>query len=149
MFNPRPRIEVLPIDGAHACYMIDDALQHPEQLVAYAATHRERFAMAPHNAYPGIELRMPDDFSARLDDFFRQHVRSRLGARRTLRMYSRLAMATLPSTALQPRQWICHRDRMAFAPNQCIAASVLYLFHDETLAAPGSSCRRNRRARST
>ncbi len=137
MFNPRPRIEVLPIDGAHACYVIDDALLHAEQLVAYAVAHRENFALAPHNAYPGVELRMPDDFSIRLEDFFRQHVRSRLGARRTLRMYSRLAMATLPSAALQPRQWICHRDRMAFASNQCIAASVLYLFHDATLGGTG------------
>lgn len=137
MFNPRPRIEVLPIDGTHACYVIDDALLHPEQLVAHAVAHRERFAMAPHNAYPGIELRMPDDFSVTLDDFFRLHVRSRLGARRTQRMYSRLAMATLPPAELQPRQWICHRDRMTFAPNQCIAASVLYLFHDDTLGGTG------------
>lgn len=137
MFNPRPRIDVLPIDGTHACYVIDDALLEPERLVAYAVSHRERFAMGPHNAYPGIELRMPDDFSIQLDDFFRLHVRSRLGARRTQRMYSRLSMATLPSAALQPRQWICHRDRMTFAPNQCIAASVLYLFHDEALGGTG------------
>jgi hypothetical protein len=133
MFNPQPRIDVLPIDSTHACYVIDDALSQPERLVEYARANRERFEMAPHNAYPGLELRMPDDFSARLDDFFRLHVRARLGARRTQRMYSRLALATLAPEALQPRQWICHRDRMAFAPNQCIAASVLYLFHDVAL----------------
>lgn len=137
MFNPQPRIEALPIDGTRACYVIDDALLHPEQLLAYAVEQREHFIAAPHNAYPGIELRMPDDFSARLDEFFRLHLRSRLGARRTQRMYSRLAMATLPPASLQPRQWICHRDRMAFAPNQCIAASVLYLFHDTTLGGTG------------
>ncbi len=133
MFNPRPRIDVLPIDGTHACYVIDDALRQPEQLVDYARANRERFEMAPHNAYPGLELRMQDDFSAHLDDFFRLHVRARLGARRTQRMYSRLSMATLAPEQLQPPQWICHRDRMIFAANQCIAASVLYLFHDASL----------------
>ena len=133
MFNPRPRIDVLPIDGTHACYVIDDALLQPERLVEYARANRERFEMAPYNAYPGLELRMPDDFSARLDDFFRLHVRARLGARRTQRMYSRLSMATLAPEQLQPPQWICHRDRMIFAANQCIAASVLYLFHDVSL----------------
>ncbi|MBC7989272.1 MAG: hypothetical protein H7Y19_06785 [Luteimonas sp.] len=133
MFNPHPRIDVLPIDGTHACYVIDDALSQPQQLVEYARANRERFEMAPHNAYPGLELRMPDDFSDRLDDFFRLHVRARLGARRTQRMYSRLSMATLSPEQLQPPQWICHRDRMTFAAKQCIAASVLYLFHDVSL----------------
>ena len=133
MFNPRPRIETIPIDAAHACYVIDDALLQPERLVDFAREHRDRFAMAPHNAYPGLELRMPDDFSAYLDDFFRLHMRGRFGARRTLRMYSRLAMVTLAPHTLQPRQSICHRDRLDFGPNQCIAASVLYLFKDDTL----------------
>jgi len=86
MFDLHPKIEAIPIDGTHACLVIDDALLEPEKLVVFAKLHRARFAMAPHNAYPGLELRMPDEFSARLDDFFRLHVRARLGARRTLRM---------------------------------------------------------------
>jgi len=133
MFNPHPKIEEIPIDAAHACLVIDDALLEPEKLVALARLRRDRFAMAPHNAYPGLELRMPDAFSAQLDDFFRLHIRARLGARRTLRMYSRLSMVTLPPAQLQPRQSICHRDRLDPAANRCIAASVLYLFHDSEL----------------
>ncbi len=133
MFNPRPRIEVVPIDATHACYVIDDALLHPERLVGYAQEHRARFGLAPHNAYPGLELRMPEGFSAQLDDFFRMHVRTALGARRTQRMYSRLSMVTLLPHTLQPRQSICHRDRLTLAPNLCIAASVLYLFKDAAL----------------
>lgn len=133
MFNPRPDIQVIPIDGRHACYVIDDALLHPEQLVDFSLRHREHFTMAPFNAFPGLELRMPDEFSARLDDFFRLHIRARLGARRTQRMYSRLSMVTLPPDVLQPRQSLCHRDRLNFADNQCIAASLLYLFHDAAL----------------
>ena len=133
MFNPNPRIQTLPITGRHACHVIDDALLDPEALVEFAVRERERFAPAPHNAYPGIELRMPDAFSARLDGFFRLHLRARLGARRTLRMYSRLSLVTLPPSALEPRQCICHRDRLMTDPDQVALASVLYLFRDEAL----------------
>jgi len=86
MFDLHPKIEAIPIDGTHACLVIDDALLELEKLVVFAKLHRARFAMAPHNAYPGLELRIPDEFSARLDDFYRLQVRARLGARRTLRM---------------------------------------------------------------
>jgi hypothetical protein len=133
MFNPRPRIQSLPISAHHACYVIDDALLEPEALVELAVRERARFAAAPHNAYPGIELRMPDAFSTRLDDFFRHHLRARLGARRTMRMYSRLSLVTLPPSALEPRQCICHRDRLMTVPSQVALASVLYLFRDASL----------------
>ncbi len=133
MFNPKPRVEMIPIHGPHSCFVIDDALLEPERLVELAQEHRTDFAPAPFNAYPGLELRMGESFSARLDDFFRLHVRARLGARRTLRMYSRLALVTTPPGELQPRQSICHRDRLDFAAHQCIAASVVYLFKEPDL----------------
>jgi len=133
MFNPRPQVQVLPITDEHACYVIDDVLLEPELLRARAVAMRDRFEMAPYNAYPGLELRMPDDFSQRLDDYFRLHVRTRLGARRTLRRYSRLALATLDPQDLQPAQCICHRDRLGLSAGQRVAASVLYLFDDAAL----------------
>jgi Family of unknown function (DUF6445) len=133
MFNPHPKIAVLPIDDQHNCYVIDDALLEPDRWVKYAAEYRHAFRIEGFNAYPGPELRMPEGVSQRLDEFFMQHIRSLLGARRTLRMYSRLAMATLASEALAPPQWICHRDRMGVPIDQCVAASVLYLFKDEAL----------------
>lgn len=33
MFNPSPRIQVIPIPGRHACYVIDDALREPERWI--------------------------------------------------------------------------------------------------------------------
>ena len=133
MFNPNPRIETLPIAGRHACHVIDDVLLDPDALVDMAARERARFSPPQKNAYPGIELRMPDAFSARLDDFFRMHLRARLGARRTLYMYSRLSLVTLPPSALRPWQCICHRDRLVTSPEQVALASVLYLFRDPGL----------------
>ncbi len=137
MFHPHPTIEVVPITPAHNCLVIDNALTDPERWVELAAQHRTQFAASPHNAYPGLELRMPDALSARLNEFFALHIRRRLGARRTLRMYSRLALATLAPEQMSPRQWICHRDRIEIAPDRCIAASVLYLFHDAAMGGTG------------
>lgn len=133
MFNPRPRIQAVPITPQHACYVIDDALLEPERWVDYAVAHAADFEDSPHNAYPGPELWMPDAFSTQLDAYFAAHVRRLLGARRTVRMYSRLALATQAPETLQPRQWLCHIDQLATVAGQSVAASVLYLFHDATL----------------
>jgi hypothetical protein len=133
MFNPAPRIESLPVGAQGQCLVIDDALSDPAWWVELAAEHRDRFATPVHNAYPGIELRLPDALSARLDAFFARHVRERLGARRTLRMYSRLSLVTRSPESLAPTQWICHRDRMELEPGRSVAACVLYLFDDPAL----------------
>ena len=67
-------------------------------------------------------------------DYFALHVRKRLGARRTLDLTVRLSMVTVPPAKLEPRQWQCHRDRVADDPAAVLfAASVLYLFRDPTL----------------
>lgn len=133
MFNPRPRIERVTIAPGHFALVIDDALADPQRWVDLAAQQRAAFVDSPHNAYPGPELRMPDEVSARLDAFFAEHIRASLGGRRTLRMYSRLSIATRSVEALEPRQWICHRDRLDDASDRCVAACVLYLFRDEHL----------------
>jgi len=133
VYNPQPRIEVLPLFDGHHAYVVDDALREPRRGVELAAAHRVAFAVMGHNAYPGLELRLPDAVSAALNDFFLQHVRARLGIRRVERMYSRLAMVTFAPQQLGPPQWFAHRDRFGLAPPQCVAASVLYLFEDPAL----------------
>lgn len=133
VFNAMPRIEAVPIAPGHTAFVIDDALTQPRRWVELAAEHREAFEVQSHNAFPGGELRLPEALSARLDAFFAQHVRARLGARRTERMYSRLSLATRQSHELEPRQWICHRDRLDPAPDRMVAACVLYLFDEPAL----------------
>jgi hypothetical protein len=133
VFNPHPKIDAVTIAGRHVCLVIDDALLEPERMVDYAVAHRDAFAMAPFNAYPGLEFHLPAALSRSLDDFFRQHIRRLIGARRTLQMYSRLSLVTLQPDQLTPIQWLCHRDRMGVPREQCVAASVLYLFKDESL----------------
>ncbi|MBV8664915.1 MAG: hypothetical protein JO269_00385 [Burkholderiaceae bacterium] len=133
MFNPRARIQLVPIPGYHPCVVVDDFLQDPQSLVNFALDNREHFSMALPDTFPGLELPMSEVFSARLNDFFIQHVRNHLGARRTESVYSRLSMATLQPHELSPWQRICHTDRLSASPTQCFAASVLYLFHDASL----------------
>jgi hypothetical protein len=133
MFNPNPEIQRWPILPGQHGVVIDDALLEPARWVERAAREQAAFAMLGHNAYPGVELRLPDAASARLDEVFARHAREILGMRRTLRHYSRLALVTQPAATLAPSQSICHRDRMSDDPQERVAASVLYLFHDATL----------------
>lgn len=48
-------------------------------------------------------------------------------------MYSRLSIVTAQPDELGPYQRICHRDRFTRDPDQCFAASVLYLFENSQL----------------
>lgn len=133
MFNPNPKLQLIPIPGQSPCIVIDDFLLAPELLVDGAARFRTKFGMAPNNAFPGLEMRMPEDFSARVNEFFIQHVRKLLGARRTLGLFTRLSMVTLKPHELRAYQRICHVDTLSHDPTLCYAASVLYLFKNPEL----------------
>ncbi len=132
-FNPQPRVEEAELAPGVSVLVVDDVLLNPEQLVDFAAAHREALQPSPHNAYPGIQFPTPDAVRDRLGDFFAQHIRSRLGARRTQRLHARLSMVTLPPHTLQARQSIPHRDSQGLDANECIGASVLYLFQNPDL----------------
>jgi Family of unknown function (DUF6445) len=131
-FNPSPQIQGIRFPNGQACFIIDNALVNPEVLVQLANDKADEFQTASFNAYPGVQLPMAADIT-RLDEFFTLHIRGLVNARRTVRMHNRLAMVTMPPEQLQPRQWMPHRDSAGLDPGQCIAASVLYLFHDESL----------------
>ena len=133
MFRADARATAVPIAPGHSALVFDDVLLEPRRWVELAAEQQAQFAASPYNAYPGGELRLPDAISARLADFFAQHVRARLGARRTERHYCRLALATRRPHELEPRQWIAHRDQLEPEPGKLTAACVLYLFEDESL----------------
>lgn len=131
-FNPDARISVLPLAGEQCCVVVDDVLANPEGLRDWAA--QQRFEAPRGYPYPGLVLDAPGDVPQRLADAFALHARRRLGARRTLDATVRLSMVTLPPAELAPRQWQCHRDRVADDPRAMLfAASVLYLFRNPAL----------------
>lgn len=129
-FNPAPRIQEVAVGAGQSCFVVDDALIDPDGLVDWVDRHR--FEPSSANAYPGPLMEAVPVLEQSLDGFFTQHIRARLGARRTVSMYARFSLVTLRPEALWPGQWQCHRDRVAVAPAMC-AASVLYLFRDERL----------------
>jgi len=133
MFNPNPNIQLVAIPGFKPCVVIENILQDPEALVATAIRERSNFVMASRNAFPGPELTMPEEFSARLNDFFILHIRKHLGIRRTLAMNSRLSIVTLQPHELSPGQRICHQDQITDIPHLCFAATVMYLFKNPAL----------------
>ena len=132
MFNPAPRLGLKPFEGGF-CIVADDALLDPGALRDFAVEQRARFAQAPFNAYPGIELALTGPIEAALGEFFDRHIRTLMGARRRVRMNCRLAMTTTPPDELQPRQCIPHRDSAWIQPGHRACASVLYLFDDPAL----------------
>jgi Family of unknown function (DUF6445) len=132
LFNPNPRISVIPIVGDEQCIVIDDVLADPQRVVAWAAD--SAFGAPQGFPYPGRVVAAPQALTDSLSDYFAQHARARLGARRTLDLITRLSLITLPPEELEPRQWQCHRDRVADSANELLfAASVLYLFRDRAL----------------
>ena len=132
MFNPRPVVTQVPLGHGHACIVIDDALVAPERLPAFADAYREDFQAAPPAVFPGLQLRMPEDFTQLLHDVLRDHARRALGVRRVLRSASRLSLLTVPADRLPPSQWLPHRLR-ASEVDQCVVCAELFLFTDATL----------------
>lgn len=133
LFNPDPTIQLVPIPGYQPCIVIDDFLQNPQSLVDTAIAQRDQFSPGSKNAFPGPELRMPEEFSAQVNTFFIQHVRKLLDVRRSLSMYSRLSIITLQPHELAPNQCVCHRDRLPDHPQFFYGACVLYLFKNTAM----------------
>ena len=142
LFNPNPRLSTFALQGERPCIVLDDVLAHPEGVVEWAAS--QSFAQPVGYPYPGLVLELPGELVRRVTELFDLHARSRLGGRRTLDASVRLSMVTTPPSELAPRQWQCHRDRVADDPATALyAASVLYLFRDPALG--GTSFYRPRR----
>ena len=136
MFNPQPRIQRIPLGDAAIC-IVDDALQEPRRWVELARAHAGSFVEAPRNAYPGIELPMPDSIAAQCMAFFDRYLAEVLSVDRAVNGHAKLAIATYPEHRLQPFQTIPHIDRMPMIAGQVAMASVLYLFEDERLGGTG------------
>lgn len=144
LFHPSPRITEVPLGDGERCLVVDDVLARPEAVRDWACA--QRFTPPPGYPYPGVVHDLPGTVSARWIDLFQLRARGPLGARRTLAATVRLCLVTTPPQDLEPRQWLCHRDRIADDPRSVLfAASVLYLFRDPALG--GTSFYRPRQDR--
>jgi len=140
-FNPAPRVSTVTIAPGELCIVVDEALANPEGLVDWAAS--QPFRPAEGFPYPGLIVDAPAAVAAMIGDYFAEHVRGRLGGRRTLSTTVRLSLVTLSPRELRPVQWQCHRDRLGAVPHDLkLAAMVTYLFRDASLG--GTSFYRSR-----
>jgi hypothetical protein len=132
LFNPALTVQSVPLGSDRYCHVIDDALADPDALVDWACS--QTFGPPKEYAYPGVLCGVPTGITQRVADCFAQHVRSRMGVRRTLDPSVRLSLVTLAPEQLVPCQWQCHRDRSIGAQDDTLlVASVLYLFKDPAL----------------
>jgi uncharacterized protein DUF6445 len=128
-FNPAARVSTIAIDAGESCFVIDDALANPGGLVDWAAS--QSFASPVGVPYPGLIIDTPAQVTNAVASYFAEHVRGRLGGRRTLSVTVRLSIVTLSPADLRPVQWQCHRDRLGPATQDVrLAAMVAYLFRD-------------------
>lgn len=133
VFNPKPNIRIVPIAEKQVCVVVDDFLREPQKIVDFAVAQQTQFVFDPDNFYPGSELPLSREIAISLDQFFMQHARSALGARRNKGVSCRLSMATLKPSQLHPLQRLCHRDAEVFPAGESMGASVLYLFKKAAL----------------
>lgn len=133
VFNPDAKTRVIELAGGRPCLLIDDFLSDPDAWVARASAFHAHFSVPTRNAYPGRELALPEQVTQALAEALRPWFKQHFGVRRVLDAYGRLSLVTLQPAQLEPRQWICHRDRLRVAPGRIALASVLYLFKDEAL----------------
>jgi len=131
-FSPEPHIEQVRFSNGCSCFIVDNALLNPEQVVQFAHERREQFRNVDFNAYPGVFLFTPT-FGAGLVQFFNRHIRRLFDSRRVVQMHCRLSMVTLEPHTLRPYQRMCHRDMAALDAGHSIQASILYLFKDSGL----------------
>lgn len=133
MFPHAPRVSLQPVGDGPPCVIVDDALLDPQSVVEVASAHRDAFSPPAHNAYPGLELPLPDSVVQQFAEQFERHAAPLLQVEGVLQASGRLSIATLRAHELSPLQRVCHRDRLATGPGQRAIAAVLYLFHDERL----------------
>jgi Family of unknown function (DUF6445) len=132
MFNAAATTSAVPLGDGQYCHVIDGALTDPDAIVEWA--RHQAFTPPLGYPYPGLVLDAPPTVAQLMTEFFAQTVRGAMGARRTLDSTTRLSLVTVPPEELEPRQWQCHRDRIAANPHDILfAASVLYLFRDPAL----------------
>lgn len=128
MLNPQACLSLLPTGAEWPCVVLDGALQDPALWVQVACRNRDAFAEGGHNAYPGLELPLPEGVAAGIALGFAPRFAQLLGVGKLLSAAGRYGLVTRAPASLTPLQRLCHRDRLFVPPGERALAAVLYLF---------------------
>lgn len=130
-FNEAARVAQVELTAGLHCLVIDNALDDPQALVDWAAN--QQFFAPTGDSYPGVVAALPEPLQRAVGEYFDRRIRSGLGGRRTLSLWTRLSMVTLAPEQLTPVQWLCHRDRLVKESEPILmAAMVLYLYRNQS-----------------
>lgn len=130
--NPDASIREERISDRHSCVIVDDFLQDPQAVVAFASDHTTDFSI-PERSYPGMVLDIDAAAMADTYRFLRSHMSRIFGfLRGGIRFSTILSMTTLQPEELSNLQRLCHTDPRS-SPDRANYASVLYLFRNDEL----------------
>ncbi len=134
--NTALEITAVAVTEQHACVVIDDFLQNPDEVVAYASARAADFSM-PERAYPGVVLPLANNMMAPLNRFIQMEM-SRLFSfcRGGIEFHAQLSMTTLQPRDFSWIQRLCHTDPK-LADGRRNYAALLYLFRDPALGGTG------------
>ena len=134
--NPNADIAVRHIDGDDYCVVVDDFLEHPAELVEFAAANSAAFEPQAIG-YPGVLYDV--DPSAMID--IHRFIRSRMSRqfaffKGDIRTSTYLSMATRQPEQLAPLQLLPHSEPRN-NPARNNYAALVYLFDDTGLGGTG------------
>jgi hypothetical protein len=134
--NPNPEIQASRITERETCVVVDDFLLNPEEAVAWACEHRDRFEM-PERAYPGLILPVEENHVHELQGFIQKRM-SRLFpfCRGGLQFHSQYSLATLQPEEFSWIQRLCHTDPR-LDPARVNYAALIYLFDNPEMGGTG------------
>ena len=134
--NPDLEIRREPMTERFSCVVVDDFLQNPEQIVAFACSHAADFSI-PDRSYPGMVLELDADPLTDVYRFIRSTMSKHFSFfRGGLKLSTLLSMATLQPDELSNLQRLCHTDPRDRMDRENFAA-LLYLFRNEELGGTG------------
>ena len=134
--NPNADIAVRHIADDDFCVVVDDFLQHPGELIDFAAANRTAFEEQAIG-YPGVLYDVAPDAMTDIQRFIRSRMSRQFAFfKGDIRTSTYLSMATRQPDELAPLQRLPHSDPRASLERNNYAALV-YLFDDPDLGGTG------------
>lgn len=140
MVNSSARYRSCPLGDEEKCLVVDDFLEDPALVRAFAKLNKAKFGELPGNSFPGPEFELGKQYLNPLADWWRKHGGPFFGVgQHGCTMSARFSIATKPVAELSPGQRLPHIDSPPTVAGKCrrYYAGVLYLFDNPPL---GGTC---------
>jgi hypothetical protein len=142
--NANPDIRVEEVGDGDYCIIVDDFLQNPHDIAAFAVENADLFE-TPERSYPGLLFDVKQEAMSEVSRFIRSRMSSHFAfLRGGLETSTFLSMVTAQPNELSNLQRLCHMDPRG-KPDRRNFAALIYLFENEALGGTGFFRWRNRK----